>query len=150
MLSVNHTNVQMNKLRTSKPNPQPDLSFRKYGLNPFKNFLDPQVHYFKNVSEIDKYANTILSSLWGEGIETDAALFFDCGYGRKRIYELTTDYEYDPEFNDFLPVDYDITCYSIAKDFTHEAFAHFDFESRYEVYGLLVKVGDSWVVVNEF
>lgn len=117
------------------------LSFKKYGLNKFKNFLNEGTIFLESEAEMNRYTTIIFTEIAENFLS--AALFFDLRNGHQIIYEMF--YDCDDEDNEPEPY---ISRYEIC-DPDVNSFAQFDFESNYELYGLLVYKGDGmWKILD--
>lgn len=116
-------------------------SFNKYGLNKYKNLLHKGTIHFDSEEEMNRYAIVVLQDISKDF--TSVALFFDYkdNTNRKIVYEL---------FFDFVDGEPEAFINKIGLiDPKGDSFAQLDYESNYEMYGLLVhKRNGTWEIVD--
>ena len=131
-----------------------DYSFNKYGLNEFKNMLDPVM--FSAIdngrddedNELNKFAVVNLMDIV-ENVEC-AAIFVVKLDGTKRIYQINCDYHFDEYEGRFIEDEPTIEYIKITNDFEDKAFGVFDADNNYDCYGLIVEVSKNmWMSIVE-
>ena len=131
-----------------------DYSFSRYGLNAFKNMLDPVT--FTAVdngrddekNELHKFAIINLADV-AEAIEC-AAIFVVKLDGTKQIYQINQDYYFDEDLGRFVEDEPTIEHIKISQDFDDKAFAVFDADNNYDCYGLIVEISKNiWMSIME-
>lgn len=133
----------------------PKASFGYYGLNSYKNFMLPIT--FKatdsgsddSYNELNEYLSTVLTELleMNPYIEC-AAIFVIKKNGQKLVYQIDHDYYFDGA--DFEEVEPTITVSRITYDINNDVIKAFDADNNYDMYGLVIEIGDGkWQTVVE-
>lgn len=144
------------KIRRIRPNMchmshKKSHSFKDYGLNIYKNFLEPNTFYCEDSgvddmsNELDMYVSEALIEILP--LVECAAVFVIKLNGQKLIYQIDHDYYFNE--GEFIETDPSISVTRIGQDYRGESFGMFDANNLYDLYGLIVEIyPEMWKVIS--